>query len=155
MAARVGHKQYAGPDGCLYDSREEYLYLQMLRGNPSVSCIHRQVPFNLIKPVWMMKPRQLKTKVRYDRRLLINGHNYTADFVYFEDDKLVICDVKSAYTSKLREFRITAKACVAKIIAHNKKRHGGKPVVIFREAIRVKKDEWRIVDFPPSGCDII
>lgn len=153
MARVKQHKYLVG--GVEYDSREEYLYHQMLLANPDVSCIHRQVSINLIKPIWMLKPRQLKTKVRYDRRLLLSGHNYTADFVFFEGDRLVVCDVKSLYTSQLREFRITAKVCVSRLFAHNTKRHGGEPYIIFREAIRIKKDEWKIIDYPPKGVSLI
>ncbi|MQO98335.1 hypothetical protein F7D19_07640 [Prevotella copri] len=103
----------------------------------------------------MLKPKQLKTKVKYVRMSLLYGHNYTADFVYREGDRIVICDVKSLYTSKLREFSITTKAVVARLIAHNKKRHNGESVVIFRKAIKVNKNEWKIVDYPPSDCYII
>lgn len=138
-----------------YDSRDEYLYHQMLLGDRNVCCIRRQVKINLIKPVYFLKPKQLKTKVRYDRRLLMNGHSYKADFVFFENGKLVICDVKSSFTSKLREFRITAKACLMRIIEHNNRRHDGKPYVIFREAIHIRKNEWKIVDYPPNGEEII
>lgn len=152
--ARLTQRKYLS-DGVEYDSREEYLYHQILLLNENVSCIHRQVRINLIKPIWMLKPMQLKTKVRYDKRLMINGHNYTADFVFFENERLVICDVKSKYTHSLREFRITAKACVSRIMAHNKKRHGGEPFVVFREAIHIRKNEWKIIDYPPSDCSII
>lgn len=154
MVARViQHKVVY--DGIEYDSRDEYLYHQMLLSSDNVSCIHRQVKINLIKPVYFLKPKQLKTKVRLDKRLLMNGHSYKADFVFFEDGKLVICDVKSSFTSKLREFRITAKACLAKIIEHNKKRHNGEPYIVFREAVHVRKNEWKIVDYPPNGEEII
>lgn len=155
MGGRVGSKKYNAPDGNEYDSREEYLYLQKILDDPNISCIHRQVTITAIKPVWMLRPKQLKTKVKYERRSLLHGHNYTADFVYREGDKIVICDVKSLYTSRLREFSITAKAVMARIIAHNRKRHNSEPVVIFRKAIKIKKDEWNIVDYPPSGCTII
>lgn len=155
MGGRVGSKKYYAPDGNIYDSREEYLYLQTILDDPNISCIHRQVTITAIKPVWMLRPKQLKTKVKYERRSLLYGHNYTADFVYREGDKVVICDVKSLYTSRLREFSITAKAVMARIIAHNRKRHNGESVVIFRKAIKINKDEWKIVDYPPSDCAII
>ena len=150
MGGRVGSKKYYAPDGNIYDSREEYLYLQTILDDP-----HRQVTITAIKPVWMLRPKQLKTKVKYERRSLLYGHNYTADFVYREGEKIVICDVKSLYTSKLREFSITTKAVVARLIAHNRKRHNGESVVIFRKAIKINKDEWKIVDYPPSDCAII
>ena len=155
MGGRVGSKKYYAPDGNEYDSREEYLYLKTILDDPSISCIHRQVTITAINPIWIMKPKQLKTKVKYERRSLLYGHNYTADFVYREGEKIVICDVKSLYTSKLREFSITTKAVVARLIAHNRKRHNGEPFVIFRKAIKIKKNEWKIVDYPPSDCTII
>lgn len=149
---RVMQVKYTAPNGIVYDSKEEYLYHQMLLGNEQVSCIHRQVRINIFPTLYMYVPKQLKTKVRYDKRTLMNGHSYKPDFIFFEGDKLVICDVKSSYTSKLREFRITAKGVLAKIVAHNKRRHGGEPYIIFREAIRVRKGVWKITDYPPSGA---
>lgn len=148
---RVMQVKYTAPNGIVYDSREEYLYHQMLLDNEKVSCIHRQVRLNIFPTLYMSIPRQLKTKVRFDKRTLMNGHSYKPDFIFFEDDRLVICDVKSAYTSKLREFRITAKGVLAKIVAHNKKRHDGEPYMIFREAIRVRNGVWKITDYPPKG----
>lgn len=60
---RVGSKKYFAPDGNEYDSREEYLYLQTILDDPGISCIHRQVTITAINPVWMLKPKQLKTKL--------------------------------------------------------------------------------------------
>ena len=68
MGGRVGSKKYYAPDGNEYDSREEYLYLQAILDDPGISCIHRQVTITAIKPVWIMRPKQLKTKVKYERR---------------------------------------------------------------------------------------
>ena len=65
---RVGSKKYNAPDGNEYDSREEYLYLQTILDDPGISCIHRQVTITAIKPVWILRPKQLKTKVKYERR---------------------------------------------------------------------------------------
>lgn len=44
--------------------------------------------------------------------LLVNGIEicrYVADFAYFRDDELVVEDVKSAATRKLRDYRIKVK----------------------------------------------
>lgn len=153
MARVMQHKYTA--DGIEYDSREEYLYHNILLASSDVTCIHRQVKLSIFHPIYMIVPKQLKTKVRYDKRLMISGHGYKPDFIFFEGDKIVVCDVKSKYTHSLREFRITAKGIISKIIAHNKKRHGGKPVVIFREAIYIKKSEWKIADYPPAGCSVL
>lgn len=152
---RVMQHKYTDRNGTEYDSREECLYHQILLADKRVSCIHRQVKLQIFKSIYMYVPRQLKTKVRYDRRLMVSGHSYKPDFIFWEDGKLVVCDVKSKYTHGLREFRITAKGIIAKIVAHNRKRHPGIPLMIFREAIHIKKDEWKIIDYPPDNCRII
>lgn len=152
MVRVIQHKYIA--DGVEYDSREEYLYHRILLASSDVSCIHRQVKLSIFQPIYMSVPKQLKTKIRYDRRLMISGHGYKSDFIFFENEKIIICDVKSKYTHSLREFRITAKGVIAKIVAHNRKRHDGKQVMVFREAIHIKKNEWKFVDYPPDGCNV-
>ena len=152
MSVRVIQQKYIAPDGTMYDSKDEYLYLQIILNDKRVTCIHRQVKINIFQSLYMVVPKQLKTKIRYDKRVMVNGHSYKADFVFLEDGRLVVCDVKSGYTHKLREFRITAKGVINKILSHNKKRHGGEPYVVFREAIHIKKDKWKIIDYPPKGC---
>ena len=152
MSVRVIQQKYIAPYGTVYDSKDEYLYHQIILTDNRVTCIHRQVKINIFQSLYMIVPKQLKTKIRYDKRVMVNGHSYKADFVFWEDGRLVVCDVKSSYTHKLREFRITAKGVINKILSHNKKRHGGEPYVVFREAIHIKKDKWKITDYPPKGC---
>ena len=152
MSVRVMQQKYIAPDGTVYDSKDEYLYLQIILNDKRVTCIHRQVKINIFQSLYMVVPKQLKTKIRYDKMVMVNGHNYKADFVFWEDGRLIVCDVKSGYTHKLREFRITAKGVINKILSHNKKRHNGEPFVVFREAIHIKKDKWKIIDYPPKGC---
>ena len=152
MSRRVIQQKYIASDGTEYDSKDEYHYHQILLTDKRVTCIRRQVRINIFPTLYMKVPKQLKTKIRYDKRVMVNGHNYKADFVFWEDGRLIVCDVKSSYTHKLREFRITAKGCINKIVAHNKKRHNGEPFVVFREAIHIKKNEWKIIDYPPKGC---
>ena len=152
MSVRVMQQKYIAPDGTVYDSKDEYLYLQIILNDKRVTCIHRQVKINIFQSLYMVVPKQLKTKIRYDKRVMVNGHSYKADFVFWEDCRLIVCDVKSGYTHKLREFRITAKGVINKILSHNKKRHNGEPFVVFREAIHIKKDKWKIIDYPPKGC---
>lgn len=153
MVRVMQHKYSAG--GIEYDSREEYLYHQILLADKTVKYIHRQVKLNIFPSIFMRVPKQLKTKVRYDRRLMVSGHGYKPDFIFWEGDRLIVCDVKSKYTHSLREFRITAKGIINKIVVHNRKRHQGSPLMVFREAIHIKKNEWKIIDYPPSGCDIV
>ena len=152
MSVRVIQQKYIAPDGTMYDSKDECLYHQIILTDKRVTCIHRQVKINIFQSLYMVVPKQLKTKIRYDKRVMVNGHSYKADFVFWEDGRLIVCDVKSGYTHKLREFRITAKGVINKILSHNKKRHNGEPFVVFREAIHIKKDKWKIIDYPPKGC---
>ena len=152
MNVREMQQKYIAQDGTVYDSKDEYLYHQIILTDKRVTCIHRQVKINIFPNLYMVVPKQLKTKIRYDKRVMVNGHSYKADFVFLEDGRLVVCDVKSSYTHKLREFRITLKGVINKILSHNKKRHGGEPYVVFREAIRIKKDKWNTIDYPPKGC---
>ncbi len=152
---RVIQVKYTAPDGTVYDSREEYLYHQILQADSNVSSIRRQVKLEVTPSIYMRVPKQLKTKIRYDRRLMVAGHSYKPDFIFRQGGRIIVCDVKSKYTSGLREFRITMKAIIRKIMAHNRKRHGGTAVMVFREAIHQRRNEWKIVDYPPEGCTII
>lgn len=142
-------------EGLEFDSREELRYYILLLDNKDVSCIHRQVRICLIKPLYVLVPKSLKTKVKWVKRSLVKGHYYTADFVFFENGKLVVCDVKSEYTSKLREFSITMKNCISLIVKHNLKRHHGEAKVIFRKAIYKNSKTLRIVDYPSDGEKVI
>ena len=79
-AVRVVQHKYTSKDGTEYDSRDEYLYHQILLADKRVSCIHRQVKLNIFKSLYMLVPKQLKTKIRYDKRLMVSGHSYKPDF---------------------------------------------------------------------------
>lgn len=152
---RVISKKYTAPDGSVYDSREEYQYLLILKADKRVSCIHRQVKMNIHPAIYMMVPKPSKRKQRYVTRTLVKAHTYKPDYIFWEGDRLIVCDVKSDYTRTLREFRITAKGVIAKIIEHNRKRHNGNAVVVFREAVSLGRGKWRIIDYPPEDCRII
>ncbi len=153
--ARVIQKKFVSPEGVEYDSREEYKYHCVLLSDERVSCIHRQVKLTISSAIRMRIRKPLKKKVRYIERTLINAHCYKPDFIFWEDGRLVVCDVKSTYTRSLREFRITAKGVIAKIVAHNRKRHDGKSVMVFREAVSLGRDRWRIIDYPPVDAEVV
>lgn len=95
-AARVIQHKYTSKDGTEYDSKEEYLYHQILLADKRVSCIHRQVKLSIFKSIYMIVPKQLKTKVRYDKRLMVSGHSYKPDFIFWKDGKLIVCDVNQS-----------------------------------------------------------
>lgn len=71
-------------DGIRFDSKKEakrYLELKILEKAGAIKDLRRQVPYVLIN------------KSRYGRAI-----KYVADFVYYEDDKLVVEDVKGVRT---------------------------------------------------------
>lgn len=71
-------------DGIRFDSKKEakrYLELKILEKAGAIKDLRRQVPYVLIN------------KSRYGRDI-----KYVADFVYHEDDKLVVEDVKGVRT---------------------------------------------------------
>lgn len=71
-------------DGIRFDSKKEarrYLELKMLERAGVIKDLRRQVPYVIIN------------KSRYGRAI-----KYVADFVYYEDDKLVVEDVKGVLT---------------------------------------------------------
>ena len=71
-------------DGIRFDSKREanrYMELKLLERAGIIKGLKRQVPYILID------------KSRYGRAI-----KYVADFVYYEDDKLVVEDVKGVRT---------------------------------------------------------
>ena len=71
-------------DGIRFDSKKEakrYLELKILEKAGAIKDLRRQVPYVLIN------------KSRYGRAI-----KYVADFTYYEDDKLVVEDVKGVRT---------------------------------------------------------
>ena len=75
-------------DGMKFQSTKEYrryLYLRALQTAGEITCLNCQTPFELSVCV------------------------YIADFTYKKDGKLVVEDVKSAYTRKLQPYRLKKK----------------------------------------------
>lgn len=122
-------------NGITFDSREECEYYKYITNDKDFSCIHRQVRLRLLPRQSINVVKHLKTKDKVIEQFLENPVDYTADFVYFWHNVLVICDVKSLYTHKFREWAIIRKLIVKRILAQNKERHNGVVKVIFREAI--------------------
>ena len=78
------HNRKTSVDGIRFDSKKEakrYLELKILEKAGAIKDLRRQVPYVLIN------------KSRYGRAI-----KYVADFVYYEDNKLVVEDVKGVRT---------------------------------------------------------
>lgn len=94
--AKYGNRRFTA-DGERWDSRKEYHYWLLMKVTNASGRI-----------------QNLRRQVRYD--LVVNNVlvcYYKADFVYEEDGKTVVVDVKSMITRKLPVYRIKKKLMLA------------------------------------------
>lgn len=102
MRSKYGNKT-AYVDEIRFDSRKEaryYLYLKDLEKKGKIQDLRLQVPFEIVPPVYEDKVVKLKTKEKVERHKVQPAVHYIADFVYVEDGKEVVVDVKSVATRK-------------------------------------------------------
>lgn len=115
--------------------RDRYIYLEYSEKNGEISYLHRQWRFEIMPKVTKLVPEQLKTKIRYNERVVESAVHYTCDTIYKEGDKYVIEDVKSEYGRKgSRDYPLRRHRMIEKIKAHNER---GRGQWIFREAVLV------------------
>lgn len=135
---RDNNKYYAHKvvfKGIEFDSgyeRDRYVYLLHQQRHGRISGLRLQQMFVIIPQLTKTVPVQLKTKVRYDRKVVEQGSVYTCDFVYKENGMYVMEEVKGEATSKLADYVLRRKLMMRKIYGHNAKGHGQ---WIFREVI--------------------
>lgn len=123
------HNKKINVNGIVYDSKKEYRRhqeLSLLERVGTIQDLRRQVKFILI-------PAQYETYARYGKkgqrlkdgqRLLEKECSYTADFVYIENGKTVVEDVKG--------YRDPSSAGVAKFIIKRK-------LMLYIHGIRIKE----------------
>lgn len=132
--------------GIVFDSKYElsrYLYLLDLQKQGKISQLRRQQKFILIKKIVKLVPKQLKTKVRWDKRVVELESVYHNDFTYIEDGKYISEEFKSSITSKLADYILRRKLMVQKIYEHNTK---GRGQWVFREVVYYNKRKTIITD---------
>ena len=123
-----------------FDSRYErdrYIYLCHLQKQGKISGLRLQVGFRIIKKVIKLIPVQLKTKVRYDQRVVEKEARYHCDFLYKEDGKIIVEEFKSVMTAELPDYVLRRKLMVNKIYDHNERPN--RTQWVFREVIYDKK----------------
>ena len=126
--------------GISFDSRYErdrYIYLCHLQKQGKISGLRLQVGFRIIKKVIKLIPVQLKTKVRYDQRVVEKEARYHCDFLYKEDGKIIVEEFKSVMTAELPDYVLRRKLMVNKIYDHNERPN--RTQWVFREVIYGKK----------------
>lgn len=132
--------------GIKFDStyeRDRYIYLCHLQKKGLISGLRLQQKFVLIKKTIKLVPTQLKTKVRWDKRVVEQEADYHCDFVYIENGVYVCEEFKSVMTSSLADYILRRKLMVKKIYEHNEK---GRSKWIFREVVYYKKNKIEITD---------
>lgn len=104
----------ATSDGAIHDSRKEanrWCELTLLERAGKISNLQRQVPFELIPAQYESFERYGKNgkRLKDGQRCIEKSVVYIADFVYNEDGKKVVEDVKSAATKKKESYIIKRK----------------------------------------------
>ena len=90
-------------DGIKFDSRKEaqyYIYLRELERKGQITDLRLQVKFEIIPAVYEDAVIHLKTKDKTVRKLAQSATHYIADFVFVQDGKEVVVDVKSEATRR-------------------------------------------------------
>ena len=127
-------------NGISFDSRYErdrYIYLCHLQKHGKICGLRLQVGFRIIMKVIKLIPVQLKTKVRYDKRVVEKEARYHCDFLYKEDGKIIVEEFKSVMTAELPDYVLRRKLMVNKIYDHNERTN--RTQWVFREVIYDKK----------------
>lgn len=120
--------------GMTFDSRKElkrYLYLLHLQKSGVISQLRRQVRFRIIPPLYGMRQVCHAKTIVLRPYIIDRAAYYTCDFLYRENGKIIIEDVKSAETAKLKDYILRRKLVIRMVYSHNARR--GRDVFEFRE----------------------
>lgn len=102
MRSKYGNKK-TYVDGIKFDSLKEaryYIYLRDLQRKGDISGLRLQVPFELLPDIYEDATIRLKTRDKTVTKKVQSAVLYFADFVFIQDGKEVVVDVKSAATRK-------------------------------------------------------
>lgn len=108
--------------GIEFDSKyemERYIYLLGLQREGKIAGLRRQVGFTIIPKIIKNVPKQLKTKVRWETKVVEKEARYHCDFLYEEDGKIIVEEFKSVHTKDLPDYVLRRKLMVAKIYEHD------------------------------------
>lgn len=125
MAFKKGFKREKGKkynnktfeaDGYKWDSKKEYqrwLVLKDAEAQGLITCLQRQVKFELIPAVREEYVEHLKTKDKIKTRTLQLAICYTCDFAYYKDDEYIVSDVKASPKMLPKEYVLKKKMLFA------------------------------------------
>lgn len=121
--------------GIWFDStkeRDRYIYLCSLQRQGKILSLRLKTGFLLIPKLTKTVEIPLKTKVRYEERVVEEEAGYHNDFTYIENGVYVCEEFKSEETAKLKDYVLRRKLMMQKIRTHNEK---GRSQWIFREVV--------------------
>ena len=99
-------------NGMIFDSKKEYsryMELKLLEQAGIIKNLKRQVKYVLIPTQYEIQSETLKNgKIKENKKVIERECSYIADFVYEENDKTVVEDVKSEIT-KTVDYKIKKK----------------------------------------------
>ena len=106
-----------------FDSKaefERYLHLKHLEDIGVISCLKRQVKFEIIPKLVRKDKVHLKTKVKEVERVEEMAAHYTADFCYLDHNgKYIIEEQKGNYLKNLADYNLRRKLIKRMIFLHN------------------------------------
>lgn len=133
--------------GIKFDSRYErdrYIYLLQQQRQGKISGLRLQQGFVLITQTIRLVPVQLKTKIRWDKKVVEQDAQYHCDFVYKENGRIICEEFKSEQTSQLPDYILRRKLMIKKIYAHNERQ--GRTPWVFREFVYDWNGETTVTD---------
>lgn len=108
--------------GMTFDSKTEashYMKLKSRLDNGEIKNLQLQVEFEIIPKLVVDELKVLKTKTKLVPKVLERAAHYTADFVYEENGKIIIGEVKSRGTMLARDYPLRRKLIRKKIVEMN------------------------------------
>lgn len=108
--------------GMSFDSKTEashYMKLKTRQENGEITNLQLQVEFEIIPKLVVDELKVLKTKTKLVHKVLERAAHYTADFVYEENGKIIIEEVKSRGTMLARDYPLRRKLIRKKIAEMN------------------------------------
>ena len=108
--------------GMTFDSKTEashYMKLKTRQDNGEITNLQLQVEFEIIPKLVVDELKVLKTKTKLVHKVLERAAHYTADFVYEENGKIIIEEVKSRGTMLARDYPLRRKLIRKKIVEMN------------------------------------
>ena len=123
-----------------FDSRAEWMrYVELLdmQKKGLISSLERQVKYEIIPAIKVMKEVALKTKTKLVERTDELAAHYTCDFQYMQDGVLVIEDAKSRATRQEKDYVLRRK--LMKHLIQEQNEVAGREVMRFNEWISTGK----------------